>query len=137
MYKMLDYLSEDARAIREEVFVKEQGLAEEYGGIDDIATHVIFYDADIPIATGRYYQGETDEYIIGRFAVRVSHRKKHLGKRMLEVMESSIREKGGTTIKMYAQLHAKGFYEKCGYVSKGDIFLEQSCEHIYMEKKLS
>ena len=49
----------DAISIREEVFQKEQGFITEFDEIDNTATHVVLYDGELPVATGRLYQDET------------------------------------------------------------------------------
>ena len=35
-----------------------------------------------------------------------------------------------------AQVRASGFYEKLGYKKMGDIYYDEYCEHIHMEKSL-
>ena len=45
----------DARKIRIQVFVEEQGFVNEIDGLDDEAWHIVMYDADTPIATARAF----------------------------------------------------------------------------------
>lgn len=46
--------SPDARAIRQSVFVEEQGFEYEFDDIDETALHLVLYDEnDNPCATGR------------------------------------------------------------------------------------
>ena len=42
--KIYDYLPAEGRAIREEVFLKEQGFEEEFDEIDARAMHVMAYE---------------------------------------------------------------------------------------------
>ncbi len=80
MYKKTDKLCEEAKIIREEVFVKEQGFLEEFDDIDDVAKHLVFYVEGKPAATCRYYRGTAEgEYIAGRIAVRQEFRGRNLG----------------------------------------------------------
>lgn len=136
MYKKLDHLCEDEKIIREEVFVKEQGFAEEFDTIDDTSTHLVFYDEETPVAVCRYYPGEEGEYHVGRVAIRKAYRGNQRGKHVMEAAENCIKADGGRKISVSAQLRVKGFYESCGYTALGEIYLDQGCEHIHMEKFL-
>lgn len=57
---------EDAAAVRKQVFVVEQGFEEEFDEIDSLAWHVVLYDGDKPIATGRTFLRD-GQFIIGRW----------------------------------------------------------------------
>ena len=48
--KRFDKLCDDAKKIRTEVFVNEQGFSVEFDDIDDIAVHVVGYDEGVPAA---------------------------------------------------------------------------------------
>lgn len=48
-----DFLPEDAKRIREAVFMKEQGFKNEFDDIDLLALHLILYDGSQPAATCR------------------------------------------------------------------------------------
>lgn len=137
MYIKKDYLCDDARLIREEVFIQEQGFHNEFDEIDDLATHIVFYEANIPIATCRYYKGEnSNEYIVGRIAIRKIYRGKHIGYVMMKVLEECIFFEGGNLITLSAQIQAQQFYEKNGYTAIGEPYLDEHCQHIHMEKSL-
>ena len=48
--------SPDAKAIRQSVFVEEQGFEYEFDDIDETALHLVLYDEnDNPCATGRLF----------------------------------------------------------------------------------
>lgn len=135
MYKKLTYLSPDAKKIREEVFVIEQGFQNEFDEVDNYATHIIFYEKNMPVAVCRYYKNkEKNTYIVGRIAVLKEYRGNHFGHRILEVLEKSILSEGGTKISLSAQVRVQSFYEKAGYVAKSDIYMDEHCPHIYLEK---
>lgn len=137
MYKKLNYLSLDAKKIREEVFVSEQGFQNEFDEIDNYAIHIVFYEKDMPVAVCRYYKDkEKNTYIIGRIAVLKAHRGKHLGQFILEVLEKNILSEGGKKISLSAQVQAQSFYSKYGYVVKGEVYMDENCPHICMEKIL-
>ena len=109
-------LFDDARAIREEVFVKEQGFVEEIDETDGKAVHVVCYDQEYPIAVGRYFEDDQEGiYHIGRVAIRKKYRDRHIGRKIMEFMEECIRQEGGKTIHLSAQDRVQKFYEKLGY----------------------
>lgn len=137
MYKKFNYLSPDAKKIREEVFVSEQGFQNEFDEIDNYATHLVFYEKNTPIAVCRYYKDkEKDTYIVGRIAVLKAYRGNHFGQCILEVLEENIVSKGGKKISLSAQVRVQSFYKKSGYVAKGDTYMDENCPHICMEKNL-
>ncbi|WP_297421712.1 GNAT family N-acetyltransferase [Clostridium sp.] len=75
-------------------------------------------------------------FIIGRVAVLEKYRKLQLGSKIISELESIAKTLGGITIELSAQCKAQGFYEKLGYVASGEIYLDEFCEHIHMEKQL-
>lgn len=80
-YKKTNYLSDDAKWIREEVFVKEQNFLEEFDKIDPYANHVVLYYNEKPIAVFRYFKRKKErEYMLGRIAIIKEYRGKHLDK---------------------------------------------------------
>lgn len=137
MYKKTDKLSDEAKIIREEVFVKEQGFLDEFDEIDEIAKHLVFYADGKPAATCRYYRGkEEGEYVAGRIAVRQDFRGRNLGQHIMEILEENVRKDGGKSITLSAQKRVQGFYEKSGFNVYGEPYLDEHCEHIHMIKIL-
>ncbi len=124
-----------AKVIREAVFLDEQSFTSEYDDIDPIATHVVVFADGVPAATGRLFQDETG-YHIGRVAVAKPFRGKSLGALVMQLLEETAKGQHADKITLAAQLHAQGFYEKLGYIGYGDIFYDESCPHIAMEKQL-
>ncbi|MDD6355176.1 MAG: GNAT family N-acetyltransferase [Oscillospiraceae bacterium] len=55
---------------------------------------------------------------------------------MLDEIENEVKRLGGTSISLSAQLRVKKFYELSGYQASGDIYFDEYCEHIHMEKIL-
>jgi len=130
-------LSPDSIMIRKKVFVEEQGFEDEFDDIDAKSIHLVVYENALPIANGRTYSGDNEgEFIIGRIAVLPEHRGKHVGERVVKLLECEIKNMGGSKISLSAQCHAQKFYEKLGYIAIGETFLEESCEHVHMEKRL-
>ncbi len=135
--KDYNYLPEEAKKIRSEVFVKEQGFYDEYDEFDDIAKHMVMYSNEEPISTCRiYYNSEKESYIIGRVAVLKEWRGKNIGRRILNAAEEYIRENGGKSVMLSGQVRVAGFYEKLGYIKQGETYLDEGCPHIWMKKNL-
>lgn len=135
--KEYNYLPEEARNIRSEVFVKEQGFIEEFDVIDDIAKHIVIYEREQPISTCRiYFNIKKQSYVIGRIAVIKEWRGKNIGQRMLISAEDNIKRDGGKSAMLSAQVRAVGFYEKQGYKKQGVAYLDEECLHIWMNKNL-
>ncbi len=61
---------------------------------------------------------------------------KGIGKALMQFAENLARDRGYTKITMHARKPAIGFYEKMGYTTMGEEFLELSIPHYNMEKKL-
>lgn len=135
--KKYDYLCEDDKNIRQTVFVDEQKFEEEFDDIDDKSTHLVFYDGEKAVAIGRFYKGEEDgEMRVGRIAVVKEKRKDGVGKIVMKTLEDECKKAGASKIVLSAQLRAKGFYEKCGFVAFGETYFEEWCEHIKMFKDI-
>lgn len=135
-HKFYNALPEEAKLIRNEVFVKEQGFCDEFDDNDKKCLHIVLFDNDIPIATGRTFSENGKTYTIGRIAVRKAYRGKNIGAEVMKLLEAKAKELGADTAAVSAQCRAQGFYEKLGYTASGEIYFDQYCEHIHMEKRL-
>ncbi len=129
-------LPDEAAYIRNTVFVKEQGFTDEFDAIDERSWHVIVYDGEKAIATGRVFSDSKTEYHIGRVAVLKEYRSFGIGKMVMNALEQKAKELGAEIIHLGAQCQAEEFYRKAGYEASGETFLEQMCPHITMTKKL-
>lgn len=123
------------RALREEIFVHEQGFEYEFDEIDPIALHLCVFDGETPIATGRTFV-ENGEHIIGRIAVKKDRRGTGVGLFVMAEMEKLVRKDGGKSAVLWAQTRAMHFYECAGYKSTGETHMEEFCHHTKMAKEL-
>lgn len=128
-------LPAEAKVIREEVFVREQGFCEEFDERDEKSRHVVLYYRQNPAGTCRFFADE-DGWHIGRVALLQKYRGLHAGERLMRFAEEQVRAAGGRQISLDAQVRAAGFYEKCGYSPASEIFEEEGCPHKRMIKKL-
>ncbi len=137
-YKIFQGIDEKSPAIdvRIKVFTDEQGFHDEVDDIDKIAYHVIAFDGEKAVATGRLF-GEPSDYIkVGRFAVLKEYRGQNVGRMMMYVLEEKAKELGAKRIILSAQKRAIEFYEKIGYIPQGEMYLEENYPHLKMVKEL-
>lgn len=91
-FRIYDKLCEDAKQIRTEVFVAEQGFETEFDDTDSKARHIVGYDGEKPVAVCRYfYDEEHKSYMIGRIAVVKECRGLHYGDKILSFAEQKIK----------------------------------------------
>lgn len=80
---------------------------------------------------------ETEDTIrLRQMAVLGSLQGKGIGKAILQFAENIARDKGFKKMIMHARNTAIGFYEKLGYQTIGEEFIEVTIPHYTMEKKL-
>lgn len=129
-------LSESAKVLRAGVFLDEQGFSVEFDEIDDTCLHLELSDSGKVIAYCRAYEdAETkDLWHIGRVVVAKEHRGEHLGARIMTAMEDHLRTLGAKALTVSAQCRVKAFYASLGYVEHGEIYMDEFCPHIRMDK---
>lgn len=132
-----DTLTGEAKRIREEVFVEEQGFQEEFNEIDDIARHIVLYDGEKAVATCRVFcQKDEESYHVGRVAVIKAYRGHGLGSVLMAAAEECAKALGGISITLSGQVRVVPFYEKLGYIREGEEYLDEGCPHVKLKKKL-
>lgn len=135
---VFDSLPDDAKKIREEVFMNEQGFKNEFDEIDNKAAHIVLYsDDNMPIATCRVFQSEeSGTYTFGRLAVRKEYRGNSLGSLLIKEAEKYVAQKGGKELVLHAQCRVVDFYKKSGFTEFGEIGEDEGCPHIWMKKSV-
>jgi predicted GNAT family N-acyltransferase len=136
----------EALALRRAVFIEEQGVPEEIE-IDEFdddparvtsAVHVLLRRGGTAIATGRLLlDGHDGAAHIGRVAVRRDLRRQGHGRALMEALHDVARARGCAGIVLAAQTHAIGFYERLGYVARGEVFFDAGIEHRWMDLQLA
>ena len=133
-------IPEDAKTIREEVFVKEQGfsLGSEFDEHDQHSWHVVLYLDGYPISTGRVFPENPELFRIGRIAVRKAFRGQKIGTYTMKFLETKAKTLGGRRLVLGAQLDKAHFYETLGYRKDptGEIYDDEGVPHILMFKTL-
>ena len=123
--------------IRTKVFVDEQGvpLEEELDAYDAVASHYVVEVRGAIIGTARLVDLGDGVGKIGRVAILKEHRNRGLGSELIRLL---IDEgfAGCHTLVLDSQLSAIPFYERFGFWSEGDIFLDAGIEHRRMKLSL-
>jgi len=70
---------------------------------------------------------------IGRVAVLREWRGKGVGRAVMRYLEEEGRQRGYGGITLAAQMTALAFYQRLGYVERGEVFLEAGIEHVWMD----
>ncbi len=121
-------------ALRVEVFVKEQNVPPqlELDEEDEHALHIIAEEGGQTLGCARLIINGAEAHI-GRLAVKKNFRGQGIGEAICRFVIDYSRSVGCTRIWLNSQLHARTFYQKLGFVPKGEIFLDAGIEHIEME----
>ncbi len=127
----------DCFKIREEVFIKEQNISreDEYDGIDNKCSHIVGYIKNEPVATGRIIVKNNKHYL-GRIAVIKKYRGKGYATELIKEMIIYLKRKKVSKVYLSSQLYVKELYEKIGFVTFGDIYLDCNIKHINMVYKI-
>ena len=126
-------LNADARAIREEVFMREQGYVDEFDAIDAHAFHLVLYSEGQAAGCCRFFEGdEPGEWVLGRVAVRKLLRRRGYAEKIVREAVARMEAQGASAVRLGAQEYATGLYEKCGFVPCGPIYLDEGNPHVPM-----
>lgn len=129
-------LPEAARQIRLTVFCDEQGYLpqQEFDEADGTALHVVLYDGETAVATGRILQESDRVFYLGRIAVQKPWRGRQAGRFLMETLMELARRRGAGTFRLGAQVQARGFYEKLGFQVVGEEYPDGHVPHVPMER---
>lgn len=134
-----DAKMEDAYTLRKVVFVDEQGFSPDTDKdeIDAVAWHIVGYDTNgIPQCTARLFSEDKTAYHAGRIVVNRNLRGQGIGKKMLLEIATKAQQCGAKILRLGAQYDKVGFYEACGFVPYGEIYLDENYPHRHMQKEL-
>ena len=90
-----DHLLETARAIREQVFIRERDWRPEFDEWDAVAVHLLAFDGNRTVATCRFYadpdhSDQPGRYVIARLAVLPDAQGRGIGSQLLADAERRI-----------------------------------------------
>jgi predicted GNAT family N-acyltransferase len=124
--------------IREEVFCVEQNIPTdlERDDTDLTAVHYLLNYNNKFVATARLYFDDEKLAHIGRVAVLKEYRGKNLGKQIMqEIIDNTKTDYAHKckSITLGAQIYAKQFYQKLGFETYGEEYMDAGIPHINME----
>lgn len=123
------------RALRRVVFIEEQGVSEadEVDDQDDRAIHLLATQDGTPVGSARLLvQGATGK--VGRVCVLAQARGTGLGAALMRAAVEEFRKLPGVTqVKLGAQTHALGFYERLGFTAFGPEYMDAGIPHRDMQ----
>jgi YbgC/YbaW family acyl-CoA thioester hydrolase len=132
-------LGTEARAIRDAVFIQEQGIpaALEHDAADATALHAVAYNRlGVALGTGRLLALAPGVAKVGRMAVLASVRGAGIGRPLLDALVAAARARGDGEVTLHAQASAVGFYVRAGFAPRGPAFEEAGIAHQEMVLKL-
>ncbi|WP_313399069.1 GNAT family N-acetyltransferase [Stenotrophomonas sp.] len=132
-----DYAVQQAllHGVRRAVFVEEQKVPAELetDSLDPLSRHALAFDAQgQAIGAGRL----TPDQRIGRMAVLAAWRGQGVGEALLHKLLEQARALGWGEVSLHAQLAARDFYARNGFLPQGPTFVEAGIEHQTMRQRL-
>lgn len=119
------------RALRRTVFIEEQGVSEadEVDDQDDTAIHLLATRNGTALGSARLLiKGDTVK--VGRVCVLADARGTGLGAALMQAAISESRTLPGIRkVKLGAQTHALGFYERLGFTAFGNEYMDAGIPH--------
>jgi YbgC/YbaW family acyl-CoA thioester hydrolase len=132
-------LAEGISPIREEVFVKEQGIAAAlvWDDADATAHHALVCNRiGMPLAAGRLTATAPGVGKIERMAASAVLRGSGAGRAVLEALVAAACARGDREVILHAQTSAADFYIRQGFRTRGAVFHEVGIEHVAMTRAL-
>lgn len=123
------------RAVRETVFMREQGVPEEleWDGLDEGCRHALALSLQgEAVGCGRLLP----DGHIGRIAVLPEWRKQKVGTAIMEALLDEARARGLQQVEVDAQTQAVPFYHGFGFIEQGEVFMDAGLPHIKMHLTL-
>ena len=119
--------------IRLEVFINEQKVSkdEEFDEFEKSSLHFLAKVEEKAVGTARIRK-TTHGTKLERFAVLMPFRKQGIASKILEEILKHPWVQSSDYVYLHAQLTAKDFYKKNGFVEVGDEFEEAGIQHIKM-----
>lgn len=138
VYKVnfFDSLFSDVRAIRQNVFIEEQGVdsSKEQDKFEEEAVHYLLRHNNNNVGAAR--RRATDNGIkLERFAILREYRGSGMGKKLVEEVLKDV-EDSKEQIYLHAQIQVVDFYANLNFVKEGELFKEAGIIHYKMTFKL-
>ena len=106
-----------SQAIRNQVFVKEQGIPIELDldGLDEQSYHALVTDKNSLVATARLTIVKDKNAVMARVAVLKEYRGSGIATKLINALLSHAREINIDSIEIHAHEYLRGYYENFGF----------------------
>lgn len=123
--------------IRKTVFVEEQlvPIEEEIDEYEDEAIHFICYIDEKAVGAARL-RFINNYGKLERICVLKDYRGRSIGTKIIAKMEDEIKKNQYSLAKLHAQQYAEKFYERLGYTTFSEPFMDAGIPHIAMKKEI-
>lgn len=124
--------------MRDEILRKPLGLSFTKEELDTEKDNLLIgaFEDDAMLGCCMLVEEKPDTIRLRQMAVLNDLRGKGIGRALMQFAENLARDRGYKVLTMHARKNAIGFYEKMGYKTKGDQFVEVTLPHYVMEKEL-
>ena len=139
--KIIDYGTAEYKQmlkLRNEILRKPLGLSFSEDEIEEEKDNLLIaaYEDDRMLGCCMLVEEAPDTVRLRQMAVKNDLQGKGIGRALMQFAENLARDRGYKRLTMHARKNAVGFYEKMGYNTSGEEFLEVTIPHYNMEKNL-
>ena len=139
-YKLVTNAAElqGALAVRRQVFIEEQGIAEdiELDEYDREALHMVVKDGQRVIGTARVRFLADGQAKLERMAVLKPLRRRGIGREIIAFLNEELRNRQIEQVILHAQHSAIVFYKSSGFEESGSSFWEAGIKHTKMQRSI-
>ena len=124
--------------LRDDILRKPLGLSFSEDELTEEKEHLLIgaYEDDQMLGCCMLVEEDSQTVRLRQMAVINDLQGKGIGRALMQFAENLSRDRGYKKITMHARKHAIGFYEKMGYKTRGNEFVEITIPHYIMEKDL-
>lgn len=121
-----------------EVFLLEQRIiCQDMDDVDYDALHFFIKEGKTVLACLRLHELKDDATAVKIGRVLTRDHRKGMGRALLEYALDTVKRTGERRrVVVHAQTQAEGFYEKCGFHTVSDVYMEDGIPHVTMEQIL-
>lgn len=139
--KLIDYGSPEYQQmvhLRNEILRKPLGLTFQPEELEKEKEDILIaaFEDDKMLGCCMLINTEPGTVRLRQMAVLNTLQGKGIGRALMTFAENIARDRGFRKITMHARKSATGFYEKLGYSTNGEEFIEVTLPHVVMEKQL-
>ena len=129
---------ESAFAVRNQVFVEEQGISEDltFDDHDEEALHMVVKDGERVIGTARVLFPAANQAKLERMAILRPFRRRGIGRGVISFLNNELRSRHVAQVVLHAQYEVVAFYRSCGFEESGLPFMEAGIKHVKMQRRI-